>query len=84
VNDWFTLFGNRQLVLIEALRVYDRWGNLTWEIADLEPNYPFKGWDGKAARGGETVMPGVYVWTARVRYLDGTSEVLSGDVTVVR
>lgn len=84
VNDWFTLFGNRQLVLIENLSVFDRWGNKTWQVTDLRPNDEYKGWDGKAARGGEKVMPGVFVWTAKVRYLDGTSEVLSGDVTVVR
>ncbi|MCC6413082.1 MAG: gliding motility-associated C-terminal domain-containing protein [Saprospiraceae bacterium] len=84
VNDWFTLFGNRQLVLIEKMSVYDRWGNMTWQVTNLEPNVENKGWDGKAAHGGEKVMPGVFVWTAQVRYLDGTSEVLSGDVTVVR
>jgi len=84
VNDWFTLFGNRQLMLIEKLSIFDRWGNMTWAVTDLMPNDETKGWDGKAARGGDKVMPGVFVWTAKVRYLDGTSEVLSGDVTVVR
>ncbi len=81
-NDKFTLYGNRFLTLIEELRIYDRWGNLESVIKDIPPNDITYGWDGTVE--GVDVVPGVFVYVARVRFLDNSTETLSGDVTVMR
>jgi gliding motility-associated-like protein len=74
-NAWFTLFGQGLEIL--TLRIFDRWGNLVSEqIEGAEPR-----WDGRF--NGQTVMPGVYVWTAHVRQ-NGKEGRLEGTVTVVR
>lgn len=81
-NDQFTVYGGQQVVLLRSLRIYDRWGELLFENLDFEPNEPSQGWDGYTK--GKQVMPGVYVYVVDVEYFDSTSEVFTGDLTVVR
>jgi uncharacterized repeat protein (TIGR01451 family) len=68
--------------LVRSLSVFSRWGDKMFETSDLILNEPRLGWDG-ISRGKEA-PPGVYVWVAEVHFLDGTSAVLKGDVTLVR
>ncbi len=81
-NPGFTLFGNELVAEIKYLRIFTRWGEMVAELKNLALNDPSKGWDGSFR--GEMVDPGVFVWVAEVVYSDGSTEVLKGDVTVVR
>lgn len=81
-NDRFTLYGNRSVLSIRWLQVFDRWGNLVFSGQDLKPNDESTGWDGSFR--SQAVLPGVYVWQAVVVFLDGVEEVFAGDVTVTR
>ncbi len=81
-NPGFTLFGNELVAEIKYLRVFTRWGEMVVELKSLTPNDPSKGWDGSFR--GELVDPGVFVWVAEVLYANGKTEVLKGDITVVR
>jgi hypothetical protein len=81
-NFGFTLYGDAGLVNIRMLQVYDRWGGQMAVFEDIAPNDPAQGWDGRFR--GKDMIPGVYAWWAEVEYSDGTTEILSGDVTVVR
>ena len=67
-------------------RIYDRWGGLLFAHNDLPaPLSPASGWDGRvASTAGAPAGAGVYVWTARVRFLDGRETTLRGDVLLVR
>ena len=64
------------------MRVYDRWGSLLFEGWDLPVYGAAQGWDG--AYRGRAVVSGVYVWYAEVLYIDGHTELLKGDVQVIR
>ena len=80
-NSRFIVDGNIAIDVIENLQVYDRWGGILHEINNLvigDSNY--QGWDGHVS--GQKVNPGVYVWVARIRYIDGEIENISGDVTI--
>jgi uncharacterized repeat protein (TIGR01451 family) len=68
--------------MIESLQVFSRWGEKLYEVRNLRPNDPYSGWDG--TQRGQPVMPGVFVWVARIVFLDGQEFTLKGDVTVVR
>jgi hypothetical protein len=81
-NPAFTLFGNELVVEIKYLRIFTRWGEQVVELKNFAPNDPSKGWDGRFR--GELVDPGVFVWVAEVVYSNGSSEVLKGDITVIR
>lgn len=78
-NEFFEVFGSDILSL--RLSVYDRWGELLFESADIDAR-----WDGTFR--GQPVSPGVYVWVAQIEGYrkDGAvfRTVESGSVTVVR
>jgi len=80
-NDVFTAYGNREVALINRLAVYDRWGELLWESKDF-PADGSRGWDGLFHN--KPMSSGVYAWTCEVELIDGSMEVLHGDLTLVR
>lgn len=80
-NDFFNIFGNRAIDAIEQLAVFDRWGNKMFDSTSTQINAQDQGWDGK--NNGQKVNPGVYVWYAKVRYLDNVVVEYAGDVTII-
>lgn len=82
-NDYFTLYTDPGQVLeIERLQVFDRWGELLYSREHFTGNNENEGWDGTFR--GQKVLPGVYVWQARLRMSDGSSIYRNGEVTVIR
>ncbi len=80
-NNVLTVFAGAEVQKVHYLRVYDRWGGCVYEGLDLPANDSQFGWSGTYK--GKKVSPGVYVYTTEVQYIDGTTEVFFGDVTVV-
>lgn len=80
-NDSFFLQGN--LVYdITQFQIFDRWGSLLYQNKNLKTNQKEEGWDG--TQNGQNCLPGVYIWTAVIRYKNGQQKMISGDVTLVR
>lgn len=79
VNDTYAIFGGKEVVNID-LQIYDRYGSIIYESQDLPSGDFDEGWNGTI--DGVLVDPGVYVWKATILFLDGFTEVASGDVTV--
>jgi hypothetical protein len=82
LNGTLTVFGGRDVARVELFRIYDRWGALMFEALDFQPNDLSAGWNGK--QGGKNVLPGVYVYYAVVKFIDGETGVYKGDVSVFR
>jgi gliding motility-associated-like protein len=85
INDFFNVWVSKGVDFIELLEIYDRWGNLVFQGVDgvdFNRNDFNSGWDGIFK--GQKVNPGVFVWRAGVRWLDGTFSNYAGDVTVIR
>ncbi|MFK8054557.1 MAG: gliding motility-associated C-terminal domain-containing protein [Saprospiraceae bacterium] len=83
INDYFIGFGESPNVqMIEELLVVNRWGSMLFNESDILPNDVQSGWNGYFQ--GERLDPGVYVFSARVRYFDGEVEQVSGEVTLMR
>jgi gliding motility-associated-like protein len=57
--------------------IYDRWGNKMVETTDKTFS-----WDGTYK--GEPCNAGVYAYMLEVKYVDGTSETRSGNITLIR
>lgn len=68
---------NTQIVKLNYLRVYDRWGKLVFETTD-----PAKAWDGKV--NGQLAQTGVYVWEADGFCRSGQRFKTNGNVTLLR
>jgi gliding motility-associated-like protein len=83
VNDRYTLFANTyQVVEIEELSIFDRWGDLIFRNTHFAPNDDMAGWDGTYK--GKLLDPGVFTYYARVRLLTGESRVIGGHFILMR
>ncbi|MEO1514787.1 MAG: gliding motility-associated C-terminal domain-containing protein [Bacteroidota bacterium] len=80
-NDRFTAYSGGDVQQINYLRVFDRWGGLLFERTNFSTNQESKGWDGTFQ--GKTLKTGVYIYTLEVSYIDGHTEVLSGDISIM-
>ena len=82
-NDYFTLFANEQQVeSIERLTIFSRWGEQVFNQNNFPPNQLNLGWDGRFK--GEFMNPGVFIYVADVRFIDGSVKRFQGDVTLVK
>lgn len=82
INDRFTLFGDTQITQFNYLRIFSRWGQLLFEVDGLQPNDEINGWNGEYQ---DELMPGgAYIYSAEVQYVDGRTEIVSGDFLLLR
>ncbi|MFK8054737.1 MAG: choice-of-anchor L domain-containing protein [Saprospiraceae bacterium] len=65
-----------------SFKVFDRWGDVVFADGGYRVNDENRGWNGRIkdayANGG------VYIWEAKLRYIDGAIETLTGQTTLVR
>jgi gliding motility-associated-like protein len=81
-NGVFTVYAGHEVSKVLSMRLYDRWGELMFEKYNFPVNDPTSGWDGKFR--GQEVNPGVYVYVIEVALSLGGTEIITGDVTVIR
>jgi gliding motility-associated-like protein len=81
-NDLFTIYAGPEVVGINYLRIFSRWGETVFERFNFPPNQDNLGWDG--SHRGRPLNPGVFVWMAELELIDGRKVLYTGDVTLVR
>ncbi|MBK8416952.1 MAG: gliding motility-associated C-terminal domain-containing protein [Bacteroidetes bacterium] len=74
-NDIFRVRGNN--ISHSEMHIYNQWGQQIW--FSLKET---TGWDGKM--NGETVPNGTYAYMIRVTFDNGTTELLRGNISVIR
>jgi gliding motility-associated-like protein len=80
-NDLLMVHGQPNVQLLE-FNVFDRWGEHVYQALAGMINDETFGWDGNFL--GKPMDPDVFVWTLKVRYIDGIEELLSGTTTLIR
>lgn len=80
-NSFVTVYGGRHIGRIVQLDVFDRWGNLLFTRSDFPPNQYQLGWDG--TQNGKRLIPGIYVYTARVEFIDQVEKSISGEILLI-
>lgn len=82
-NDMFGIDAKSSTVrAIRSMRVLSRSGAVVYECTDCPVGSVNTGWDGRV--GGKPVQSNVYIWAAEVDFIDGTSQLFTGDVTLLR
>ena len=82
VNDKFLVYGGKGVEKVESFLVFDRWGEIVYKVdTEFDPGNPDYGWDGTLK--SEKLNPGVFVYVAQVRFLDGEVIMYKGDVTLM-
>ncbi len=81
-NNFFSINASAGIVNVSKIQIADRWGGIVWEREDMPLNDPESGWDG--TYNGQQANPGVYAFWAELEWWDGTTEIISGSVTLLR
>jgi len=81
-NAIFRPFVTDKVERIHSMRVFNRWGEMVYERQDLPTADESVGWDGTFK--GEPLDSGFYVFSLEMEFIDGTTEVHSGDVMLIR
>lgn len=94
VNDVVMIYSARNVDKVIAWQIYDRWGELVFQQEDFQPNDPAFGWNGtwrnvlQSKRKQEdrfTMMNAqVFVYYAKVQFIDGEIKEFTGDITLVK
>ncbi len=83
VNSFLWITGNIAAKTVKEYRVYDRWGSEMYSVSNVPfVAGPFQGWDGTFK--GKAVNPGVYIWMARITFINKVTFTYYGDVTVIK
>ncbi|HFA48781.1 MAG TPA: T9SS type B sorting domain-containing protein [Bacteroidetes bacterium] len=83
INDIFMINAKPdQVTNIKSFLVFNRWGETVFQYYNFAPNNPMFGWDGKFR--GQTMNPAVFTWFAEIEFIDGVTELIQGDVSLVR
>lgn len=82
VNDLFFLSTPADATNILVFSIYDRWGNLVHERKNYKSNDTNAAWNGYF--NGKPAEQGVYTWIAKLSYLDGYQQTISGSLTLIR
>ncbi len=75
-NDVFRVFAGNDVKSFK-ISVYDRWGNKMFETT--ESGYS---WDGNYK--GKALNPGIYAYMLEIIYKNGTADLKSGNITLIR
>ena len=81
-NDTYMFYLGSGIKKVNMFRIYDRWGELLYEVEDYSPGEYMAGWDGK--QSGKDMPTAPYVYYCEVEYLDGWKEFIEGHFTLVR
>lgn len=80
-NDFFQAVTGPGVEKILYLSIFDRWGNVVFDKKDFNPDPAgTDGWDGTFR--GTRLDPGVFVYMARARFIDGKEIDYSGSVVL--
>lgn len=82
-NDYWRIYTGPRAEAISGLQIADRWGGIRFQ--QTEPTLPPAevGWDGRDLNGQE-LAAGTYLFTATVRYADGSIKNIGGPINLLR
>ncbi|MCB9279156.1 MAG: gliding motility-associated C-terminal domain-containing protein [Lewinellaceae bacterium] len=81
-NDILYIAGGKDVALIKKFLIFNRWGEVVFEVYDAPPNDPAFGWDGNYR--SHTFNAAVFVYLAEIEFIDGEKEIFKGDITLMR
>ncbi len=80
-NDVLELFG-KGIKSVNKFSIYDRWGELVYELLDQEINIVYQSWNGLFK--GKEAPSGIYYWFADVEFENGFQENFNGNTSLLR
>jgi gliding motility-associated-like protein len=82
-NDRWRIFTGPRAEAISGLQIADRWGGIRFQQTEAELPPDEAGWDGNDNNGTQ-LTTGVYLYTAIIRFADGSTETIGGEINLFR
>jgi gliding motility-associated-like protein len=82
INDYLIVFAGEEVVQVNTFFIYDRWGEKVYEFYDFPANDSNYGWDG--FKDLQLMNSQVFVYHVEVLLIDGRTETVKGDFTLVK
>ena len=82
INDIFGIFMDNSVDQINVIQIYNRWGSDVFQRSNVDKAAATDLWDGTI--NGTELPSGTYIFSLEVTYLDGFTEVLSGEISLIR
>jgi len=82
INDSFFIGAGKAVDAIVSMQVFDRWGELVFETHNMPLNDPEAGWGGKFK--GEELDGGLFLWTAKISFIDEEVIDYAGDIVLLK
>jgi gliding motility-associated-like protein len=82
INDQFVITAGQLIDEFIFIQIFDRWGNMVFQIKNLPPGDPRTAWDGTF--NGEALNPAVFAYRMLYKKRDGTTGLRKGDLTLIR
>jgi hypothetical protein len=77
----YAVLGNPSQVKVKLMRIFDRWGELVFEARDFRPDGSTS-WNGTFR--GKPLATGAFVVTVEAEFIDGTTQRIARDITLIR
>ena len=81
-NESFGIMNPEIVETLNSFKIYDRWGNLVFSVDAISGVQDLPRWDGFF--NGAPAEIGVYVHLIDVTLRNGETEILTGDITLIR
>jgi len=81
-NDVFYVLGGKEVLMVKAFSVFNRWGEQIFQLKNAPPNDPGFGWDGRYK--GKESEAGTYVYLITIMFTNGTQGLYKGTITLIR
>ena len=82
-NKTFFIPPYENIATVTSFSIFDRWGNMVYNIENYDPKIDQQGWDGKFA-GSKEALAGVYAYKIDLVLTNGKLKTFEGDITLVR
>jgi len=66
------------------IQMVSPWGERVWYSNKLNMDSPLESWNGRKNNLGDLLPQGAYIWQAKITYLNGKKEILTGSVNLLR
>ena len=81
INDLFKIDGGPEIAGYQYIQIYSRWGDLVFESKNTIGRES-ESWDGKLK--DQKLTSGVFTWIAEIKFIDGKSNIYTGDLSIFR
>ncbi len=81
INDIFSVLAGSNVIEVKTLQIFNRWGDQVYQADNYAVDIN-RGWDGRFRN--KEAATGVYIYFTEIEFVDGSTQIFQGEVTLAR